>query len=1257
MLAWTAFFAFAGIVLALRYWLLPQVEEHRDQIVARVAQTVGQQVRIGSVEAGWLGLRPRISLSDVRIHDAAGREALVLPTVENTLSWRSLFYRELRLHSLVIDGPRLEVRRDAGGALHVAGIKLTGAERDPRFADWLLGQEEIEIRNAEIEWHDEKRNAPPLKLAALNLRLRNRGDEHSVGLTARPPAALGASLDLRIQLLGESVAELTAWNGLLYAEIGYTDLAAWRPWLDYPLDLRSGQGAVRAWVTLERGELRAATADVALVEVVASLGDELVPLDLDAVRGRLQGRQRAGGYEVAARGLTLTAASGLRLAPTDFTFTWKPAAGGAIGSGVLSARLLELAPLAQLSESLPLSTDLRILIAEVEPRGELLDARVEWQGTPGEPQRFSARTRFADLAMHAWQAVPAFSGLSGTVEATQERGRVFLLARNAEIDLPAILPEPRLRLDALNGQIEWERQGERGYTLRLQQVNFSNPHLAGGASGSYANTGSGRGSIDLSAFVTRADGSRLGQYLPHGHLVGGAKVRAWLAASILAGQGSDGQLRLRGDLDRFPFRDAAAGEFRVTARVQQGVLAYDPAWPRIYDIDAELRFEGLGMQILGRSGSILGARVADVRAAIPDLDADDPVLAIAGAAEGATSDFLRFIAASPVRAKTDGMTEGMSATGRGKLDLKIDLPLKRPEATRVAGEYELQANTVWLHRQAPPIERASGKLSFSEGGFALHELRGRALGGPVAVSGGSRRGGLEVVAKGSAVVPALGPYVEERWRRQLSGGFAYTVRLSVNEGATRIRFESPLRGLASALPAPLDKAAADTLPLRVDLIPAEGGQRDRISLAAGRVAAAELLRRRQGASMRLQRAVVWLSPAAGEAIRMPERAGNLVYGSLNGLDLDRWLALLPAGDATLGTSVDLALGNLDVYGKRLRNVALKATSEPAGGWSARVESHEMTGEIFYSSEGKGQVTARFTHFTLPDDAPGARAPEGGRLREMPAIDITAEQFVHRRRQFGRVELVAQSMGDELRVERLGMANADARLQAKGVWRGGALEQSRFDFDLDASDAGRFLTRIGYPELVRGGKAKLQGTLAWQGDPMTLHPASLDGEVTLHAEDGRFLEIEPGGGGRLISLMSLQALPRRVTLDFRDVFSKGFQFDRIEARARAQHGSLSVDEFLMDGSAAEVKMTGSLDLARETQNLRVRVTPSLGDSAALGVAIVNPVAGVAAAIAQRVLKDPLGRMFAYEYAITGGWSDPKVAKLSTELPPTTEPVPQ
>jgi uncharacterized protein (TIGR02099 family) len=1264
VLGWGAFFTFAAAVLVLRYWLLPDVEHYRDAILARVAQTVGRQVEVGAIDAGWHGLRPQISFSNVRIHDAAGREALILPSVENVISWRSLLVLELRLHSLVIDGPRLAVRRDAGGALHVAGMKLSGGERDPRFGDWLLGQREIEIRNAEIEWQDEKRAAPPLTLAALNLRLRNSGDEHAVGLTARPPAALGSSIELRARLSGASVADIAAWSGRMYAEVGYTDLAAWRAWLDYPVDVRQGHGALRLWTTLEAGELRAATADVALVEVAARLGEDLPPLELASVQGRLQGRARSPGYELSARNLALTPVHGAGLQPTDFQLSWRPGRPDAVEHGALSARLVELAPLAQLAESLPFPGELRRQLAELQPRGELLDAKVEWQGPVAEPQQIGVRARFTGLGVQPWRSVPGFAGLSGTLATTQERGRLLLVARGVELDLPGLFPEPRVVLDTLNGQIDWQREGENGYALRLTSLSFANAHLAGSAAGTYANGGSGPGTVDLSAGLSRVDASRIVKYLPHGGLMG-QKTRDWLAAAILAGEASEVQLRLRGSLADFPFRDPAGGQFLVTGRFEKGVLNYAAAWPRAYDIEGELRFEGDRMEILGRSGHVLGVKLANVRAVIPGLGGPSPVLAIAGQAEGPTGDFLRYVVSSPVRGMTDGMTEPFAASGRGRLGVKLEIPLEEPHTTRVAGEFNLAANTLSLSRQLPPIERASGRLSFTESGFTVHDLRGRFLGGGISVDGGTQPGGIEVRAKGEAAVAALGAFYEHPWRRFLTGTTTYSAILSVKDGVTRLGFESSLRGVASTLPAPLDKTPGEALPLRVDLLPADGGARDRVSLSVGRIAAGELLRRRQGDAMQVQRAVVWLSPVADQAIRLPERPGSLVYGSLPGLDLDRWLALLPARaptkpgrklDATAAetTTLDLRLGNLDAYGKRLRNVTLKATAG-ADSWSAAVDAHELAGDLFYRGEAGGQLTARLAHFTMPDDSPGARLPQASQPKDLPGIDLVTERFVLRGKQLGRVEAAAQRAGLDWRIDKLVIVNADGAASAQGSWKGGALSRSALDFQLDASDAGKFLARLGYPDLVKGGKAQFQGTVAWDGEPTTLHLASLDGNLKLHATDGQFLEIEPGSG-RLVSLMSLQALPKRITLDFRDVFSKGFGFDEIAATARVQRGVMSLGEFQMRGSAADVRMSGEVDLGRETQDLKVRVVPSLGDSASAAVAIVNPIAGVAAAIAQRVLKDPLGRIFAYEYGVTGTWADPKVAKLATAVPLTPEPTP-
>jgi uncharacterized protein (TIGR02099 family) len=1245
ILAWTAFFAFAVLVLALRFWLLPNIERYRDDIVAAVTQTVGRPVKIGAIEAGWLGLHPQVSFADVRIYDAEGREALVLPSVDNVVSWKSLVRGRLRLESLAIDGPRLSARRDAAGALYVAGIKLSGAKGDGAMLDWMLRQDEIVVRNAAIEWQDEMRGAPPLALSALDLRLRNSGNTHSLGISARPPPALGSGLELRAELTGGSAADPAAWSGRLYAELGYTDLAGWQPWVDYPVEVQAGQGALRLWASLQKGRVVQATADVELAGVAARLEKDLPLLELAKMSGRIQALRRDQGFDLAGKKLVVAALRGPAMGPADIRLEWRPE-GKAAEQGTLSATLVELEPLAQLVEALPFPEELRKHLAELAPRGRLLDAQLEWSGKLAQPAKFGAKAKFSELAMNARDSFPGVAGLSGSIEATEAKGRVQLASRKAELELPRALSE-RILLDMLEGQIDWERKGERALDVKLASLSFGNEDLEGKAAGSYSNSGEGPGAIDLEANLKRVDASRVARYLQAPAILGQA-TRGWLSAAIVEGRGSDVRLKVKGDLRDFPFLDPGKGQFQVAARVEKGVLEYVRGWPRITDIDAELLFERDRMEIVARSASVLGAKLANVRVNIPSLLAPPVHLLVEGQADGPTSEFLKFIESSPVHRMIGDCTAGMIAAGRGKLALKLDLPLRDLASTKVEGAFDFAANTVIIpHGNLPPVEQAGGKISFTQSSLALQGLKGRVFGGPISVSGGTRPGGaLEIVARGDAQVAALQPLFDHPWARYLSGAAPYSATLQAQEGRARIIVESSLRGVSSALPAPLAKSPAEPLPLRIEIRSADASGRERISATLGALAAVEVQRRRNGDAMALQRAAVLLMPS-GRRARLPERPGVLVYGSLDAFDADRWLAFFAGGQHAdiADVALDLKIGTLDAYGKRIHALALRADVAGAG-WSAVVQSEEIAGDVSFRGEGGGKLVARLTQLRVPGDYPGAKPQDANRTREWPSVDFIAERFVYKDKELGRVELAAQREGADWRIDKIALSNAEASVSGKGIWRTGEAPQASVSLDLDTSDAGKALERAGYPGLVRGGKARMQAALTWTGELHAIDYPSLSGSLQLQAEDGQFLEIEPGLG-KLISLMSLQALPKRLALDFRDVFSKGFQFDRIAAAGDIGRGVMTLKDFNMRGSAAEVDMEGEVDLAKETQNLRVRVIPSLGDSASAVLAFVNPFLFFPVAIAQRILKDPLGHIFAFNYTITGSWADPKVEKRAVE----------
>ncbi|HCA26579.1 MAG TPA: hypothetical protein DEP05_02875 [Betaproteobacteria bacterium] len=400
----------------------------------------------------------------------------------------------------------------------------------------------------------------------------------------------------------------------------------------------------------------------------------------------------------------------------------------------------------------------------------------------------------------------------------------------------------------------------------------------------------------------------------------------------------------------------------------------------------------------------------------------------------------------------------------------------------------------------------------------------------------------------------------------------------------------------------------------------------------------------------------------GKTAALPKQPGVWLGGRLAALDIDRWRALwarMPDGG---GSAAGLAGLNLDVdqvtaFNRRFRKVQARARATGGGRWQVALRGPDIDGTIYWQPQGNGKITARLKRFTLPpaeqmlQAAPGKTAAQ--ETRTFPALDIVCDNLRINRRALGRLELAAAyshnvlpaATDDDWRIDRLLLSNADFTLDAHGRWLNWlSTPQTQLTLTLAVKDIGRFLGRFGYPGMVSGGTAKLSGKVAWAGSPQHINYPTMSGTLALTADNGQFLKVDPGIG-KLIGLLSLQSLPRRITLDFRDIFSEGFAFNHMSSTLRLRRGILASDDFTMEGPAALVEMSGKTNLAKESQALTVRVTPLLGESVSVAGALLGgPVVGITSLLLQKILKDPIGHLVSYEYAISGTWDDPQVSKL-------------
>ncbi|MDY0012472.1 MAG: YhdP family protein [Rhodocyclaceae bacterium] len=1260
LLALTGYFAFGALVLGLRYWVVPRMGEYRQEVAEAVGRGLGVPVEIGALEGSWAGLRPRLLIHDVVLRGPDGAPALQLAEVEAVMGWSSLLRLSPVFHRIELAGPRLLVERGADGSLRVAGLPVQ-AGGGGGFADWLLGQGAIVVRDAQLAWLDRQRGAPLLVLDHVNLRLENRGGDHRFGFQALPPARLAGRLDLRGSLQGRDPTRPEDWRGQLYARLEGADLGGWQAWLDSPVPL-AGRGEFEAWLDVAQGLPTGLRANLALAEARVQFQPELPVLDLLALRGQLTLASDATHRLVEAKGLSLATRDGLVIPATDFRAEERL---GQRAGGSFRASRLDLATLTRLASHLPLPEGVNQRLTAFDPAGAVEGVALDWTGPAAAPAEWRGKARFQGIGVHSWHSLPGVAGISGEVEGSDQEGRVRIDSRGVVMDLPAVFAEPRLALASLRAEGGWRRRGER-MQLFVDKAEFDNQDASGQAVGNYLVAADGPGVIDLSARLTRADGAAVWRYMP---LVVNRDTRNWLQRSIVGGTAHDARLRLKGDLRDFPFVGGKDGQFQVRARIANARLEYALGWPAIDAIDGELLFEGAMMKISADRGRIFGVGLSRVSAVLPDLEAPEEIMTITGRAAGPTADFLRFVSESPVAERIQHFTDDMGAEGSGALDLELVMPLRRMEDTTVKGDYRFSANRLRVVRSLPPITEAAGRVAFTASTLAVPEARGKLFGEPLTLSGKTRADGAVVFTAagalgGNAARQSFGfPFLEH-----VSGLAPWRSEITVQGRTAAVRVDSSLQGLASSLPAPFNKSATTEWPLRVDLEFHDGTVADRVRVALAPLGSAEILGRSGAEGWRAERGAIALQVP----LKLPER-GVVLAAALPELDVDAWRRLwstLGNGEGNGGgeeggtpfplASISLQAHRLVAFDEDFHEFSLRASAD-GDSWQGSLKSRETEGDFRWRGAGQGALTARLSRLAVGRDGKTEAATGAGAgvddppSRSLPALDVTIQQFTLGDKALGRLGLQAHNRDAIWHLDAVNLVSPEGALNAKGLWRQGRGERTELDFRVETEDAGHFLTRLGYADALRRGKGAVDGRLEWAGPPTRIDYPSLGGRLNLLVENGQFRKLEPGVG-RLLGVLSLQSLPRRITLDFRDVFSEGFAFDRISGSIDVAGGVMRTKDLEIRGPAARVALSGSADVPRETQDLLVRVQPTLSESVAVGAAasLVNPVVGVAAYLAQKVLSDPIEKLFAFEYRVTGHWQDPKVEKL-TGQPAAAQPV--
>jgi uncharacterized protein (TIGR02099 family) len=1326
----------------LHFLIVPRIGELRPWLEQQATLRLGIAVRIGDIVARSNGLIPSIELRDVQFLDTGQRVALRLPSVLAALSPRSAM--ALGFEQLYIDSPELSVHRAADGRIWIAGFALPEATTQANGAtEWVFSQPELVVRHGKLTWTDDLRGVPALALEDVDIVIRNRRLQHAIRVDADPPPGWGTRLSVmgkfQQPLFSRDKGDWRNWTGQLYGQATQLDLALLRNYVDLGVDLSAGAGSLRAWFDVERAIVKGVSADLALQAVTVKISPDLDALDLAHLTGRLGLRRLDGGSEISTQGLAFDTRDGLHWPGGNVLLSLFDSKPKTFAHGALTADRLDLAALAEIANRLPLDAALRAQLQRLEPQGLVEKLQLSWQGAFTKPENFAAAGRVQQLALAAQPGaatgaelgtgigVPGLRGAVVDFDMTQAAGKATLSMQNGSLEFPGVFDKPVVDFAELSGALQWKRDGSH-VTVEASKLRFANTDAQGEASIKWQTAKAPRGTapdqrfpgvLDLSGSLSRANLAAVPRYLPR---VMSRDARDYLAQALVAGEGSNVNFKVKGDLTQFPFEGAKLGDFRIAGDFKNASYAYAPAlvlpkdsppWPLLTQVAGQLVLDHDNLQIKAGKGLLsvgTGLLFSKTEVGISKLYAS-PLVAVTAEARGPLSEALAFVNASPVGVWTGNALGRSSVSGAADFKVKLAIPLERADKSTVQGSVTLGGNDFQLAPGVPRLNRARGVLAFSETGFSVAGMQARALGGEVRVDGGMVFGSAALArnaptglrlqgvasAEGLRLASELG--LAARLAQFSSGSAAYSATVALRAGVPEILVTSNLVGMALNLPEPFSKAAETLLPLRLETsvlrssMLAGARLQDQWQLDLGRLVSVNYVRDITDADARVLRGSIGVGLSDHEEAPLPV-GGVVANVQVDQVDLDAWSAiasrLAPGPASSTGASLEAAAmgympsslalraNALMVQGRKFNKLVLGGTRDGLT-WRGNVEAAELNGYVEYrqsSGSTPGRVAARLAHLVIGQSVQqDVENLLDQQPASIPALDIVVEDLELRGKKLGRIDIQAANLGGtgtgsgpretarEWRLNRFNISTPDATLTATGNWThvnaqapaaaARALRERRrtaLNFRLDVADSGDLLKRFGMPGVIAKGKGKIEGQVSWLGSPFSPDYPSMGGGFNINMESGQFLKADPGIA-KLLGVLSLQSLPRRLALDFRDVFSEGFAFDFVRGDATIEQGIAHTSNLQMKGVNAAVLMEGQADIARETQTLKVVVIPEINvGSASLLYSAINPLIGLTTFLANVILRRPLIDANTQEFLIDGSWDDPRVTKVERKPEP-------
>ncbi|MBL1142877.1 MAG: TIGR02099 family protein [Proteobacteria bacterium] len=1255
----------AAVLVTVIRMALPEIGGYKNEIQSWVSEYMDYPVVINEITAEWQGWTPHLYLKGIDLYTPDGK-SLISKFDSAHLGIdpvASVNKRELVPNQLSIRGLNLEFTRNIDGSISIDNDNNLKTKQDnSALSGWLLKQKHITLEKAKLTWHDKKSNNEPQAFSDVKLELKTQGQRIQVSTYITLPEKHGQSLTMKMDVFGNILTP--DWKGKIYAEA--KEVKPEHLLAGFPIKSTGGVANAKLWTSWEKSKLIEVSGEVQYSNF--SFNTEQYSLPVKNITLNLSGeRQQEKDWLL---NITLeemqTEYSSWPVSNFQFNAIKSDSDKSYRYKGYLSyLKFQEIIPLLVASKLIPEETLEKIHWQSL--KGELTETNFDFNPESETGDFISFDTNFKDFDLVSHDKKHAIKGLDGSLFANNKLARINLDSKYPEILLSSVFDNP-LSLSAIYADLEITNADS--IELLINKFAFEDAYISAKSSGKIEFKKESSPFIDIVAHFDETSIENVPYYLPKQT---SPDLRKWFTQAMVGGQLLSGDLIFHGHTSDFPFKNSE-GNFKTILNIENATINYAEDWPPIDQVTAEVIINNDDLFISSDSAYIFDATVSNFTANIKQLGVDNPHVIVNGSARGHTSDAVNFIKQSPLNENLSLRELTENIYGGINVKLNLDIPLDEEE-TSVDGVISFSDTTIESKLPGLALEGVNGDVNFTRDTTWASDIDALYHGKPVKLNipkfdqyqndsesyiiSGTANKDFFITELTTFFPSILG--MTNDFGDKLSGESEWSLTLSKSSSATesrQVEFNSDLKGIAIDLPFPIGKKAEETSFIAIktrltDLLINEIN----INYDHNIYADFKVDNTKDLIVKNILIGIGQKHPATPLADHIS------ISGELESLNVSDWIDLINLEKEISQTNNvakkhesvtgNITVKNLLLLGNEFRNININL-SNPTDGWQFLFDSEAIKGQTKFIRSDNNRVHANFEKFTLNKSVDNDENKNQISIEKIPELEVNVNTFIYNNNELGQLNLKTSNINNGININNLSIIKPGLSIKATGEWmRIDEVDRSDFHATLEAESIESMLSTFNFDAAnIKDGATNIEMNAYWMDTPMNFAMKNIEGELDMKIGKGSFLDINPSAG-RLFGLLSLQALPRRLTLDFSDLFNEGFAFDQIEGNFSLQQGHAYTNNLEMTGPSADIIVSGRTGLSTEDYDQIATVTPKISSGLPVASALFGPVGvGVGAVIYIAgelfdAIPKKIDQILSAQYTITGSWDHPNIEKIKEE----------